>query len=106
MNNHSESEAKYLVTTRVNVTPGSIDEVLDLFIRTNPELVKDQIDWIKAIFAADQSKNMITVHAFWKREESYLAFRESREFQEAMDTFRTFFTTAPSISIQKILFTM
>ena len=55
----------YLVMTTVKVKSGKVDEVRDLFERTNPDLVKDQTDWVEAKFTANREEDQVTVLAFW-----------------------------------------
>lgn len=60
----------YLVTTRVKIKPGTVDAVLGLFKKTNPGLVKDQEDWVKASFSYNKEKSVVIVNATWKNKES------------------------------------
>ncbi len=96
----------YIVTTKVKVQPGTIDEVLKRFEVTNPELVKDQDDWVKAIFTANTENNVVVVHAYWLEKESYIEFSKTQKFLDVMAGFRGFFEAPPEIEINKILFEM
>ena len=96
----------YLVTTRVKIKPGTVDPVLELFQKTNPGLVKDQEDWVKASFSYDEEKRMVIVNATWKNKESYLKFSSSEPFTETMKSFGQFFLGPPEVQISKILFKM
>ncbi len=96
----------YLVTTSVVIKEGKIDEVLNLFKQTNPDLVKDQVDWEKAIFSINREKNLVMVFAYWKNKGSYLSFRQSQNFQNTMAKFETYFDSKPIVEINEILFEM
>ena len=97
---------KYVVQTTVQIKDGTTSEVLALFKSTNPELVKNEEDWIRASFASDEDKNMVTVRAVWKSKESYLSFANSDKFKNTMASFSTYFESRPEVSISEILFEM
>ena len=96
----------FVVITKVQLKPGKVDEVRDLFEKTNPALVEGQIDWIKAKFTANRDANQVVVLAFWQRAESYQAFSTSSKFQQVMSQFAPYFTGPPEVTINEILFEM
>ena len=100
------NESKYIVTTKVQIKSGEIDNVLELFKDTNPELVKDQSDWVKAIFSKNEESNSVVVQAYWKNKESYLKFSKSDKFQKTMQNFGKYFNSKPQVEINEILFEM
>lgn len=104
--NSNNSDSKYLVTTKVPINEGEIDKVLKLFIATNPALVKDQQDWVKAVFSKNEASNIVIVQAYWKSKESYLKFSQSKKFQETMKDFGKHFRGKPAVEINEILFQM
>jgi len=101
-----QENPKYIVTTRVQIKDGEIDKVLELFKDTNPELVKDQTDWVKAVFSKNEETNTVVVQAYWKKKESYLNFSSSPDFQKTMKEFGQYFMGRPDIEINEILFEM
>lgn len=46
----------FIVITRVEVKDGFIDDVLELFMQKNPNLVKGEINWLKATFTPTERK--------------------------------------------------
>jgi heme-degrading monooxygenase HmoA len=96
----------YLVMTTVKVKSGKVDEVRDLFERTNPVLVKDQTDWVEAKFTANREEDQVTVLAFWRNAESYKTFSSSDEFRQVMSQFASYFAGPPQVTINEILFEM
>ena len=98
--------AMFVVITRAQLKPGKIEDVRDLFERTNPALVKGQTDWVKAKFTADRTADQVTVLAFWRNADSYQKFRATDDFQQVMAQFGPFFASPPEISINEILFEM
>jgi len=77
----TKNDAKYIVTTKVEIKPGEVNDVLELFKATNPELVKNEGDWIKAVFSKNVGKSSVMVQAYWKSKEAYLKFSKSDKFQ-------------------------
>ena len=61
----------YAVVTTVEVEPGSIDELAELFDSTNRDLVAGHDDWLAAWFTADRTNNTVTVIAHWREAASY-----------------------------------
>lgn len=96
----------YVVITTVQLKPGKIDEVRILFEKSNPELVKDQADWLEAKFTANRELEQVTVLAFWRDADAYRAFSASKPFQAAMTQFGPYFAGPPQISINEVLFEM
>ena len=96
----------YIVTTKIKIIDGAIDEVLKRFEATNPALVKDQDDWVKAIFTANTENNTVVVLAYWLNKESYVEFSKSQKFLDVMAGFRGFFEAPPEVEINEILFEM
>ena len=96
----------YVVITTVQLKPGKIDEVRDLFKKTNPDLVKDQTDWVEAKFTADRDEDQVTVLAFWRDAESYKTFSASESFKQVMSQFGPYFAGLPQVTINEILFEM
>ncbi len=96
----------YVVITTVQLKPGKINEVCDLFKKTNPDLVKDQTDWVEAKFAADRNENQVTVLAFWRDAVSYKSFRASESFKQVMSQFGPYFAGPPQVTINEVLFEM
>jgi heme-degrading monooxygenase HmoA len=79
---------------------------LDLFKSTNPQLVSDQSDWIRATFSSVEERDIVIVNAEWKSKESYLNFSNSDKFKETMGQFGTYFKEKPKVKITKVLFEM
>jgi len=104
--NPDQTASKYIVTTKVQIKSGEIDKVLQLFKETNPDLVKDQSDWVKAVFSKNEKASTVMVQAYWKSKASYLKFSASSEFQNTMKGFRQYFNGKPDVEINEILFEM
>lgn len=102
----NKGDARFVVTTKVVIKPGEINQVLKLFKETNPALVKDQTDWVKAVFSKNDETNTVMVQAYWKSKASYVIFRNSERFQKTMKKFSKFFTGKPEVEINEILFQM
>jgi heme-degrading monooxygenase HmoA len=97
---------KYIVETKVNLKEGTTAKVLELFKSTNPQLVADQSDWIRASFSSVEGENTVVVRAEWKSKESYMKFSSSEKFKETMGQFGKHFVGKPDVTIAKILFEM
>lgn len=104
--NHMNNTDKYIIQTTVYLQQGKTDEVLDLFKSTNPQLVSDQSDWIRATFSSVEERDIVIVNAEWKSKESYLNFSNSDKFKETMGQFGTYFKEKPKVKITKVLFEM
>jgi heme-degrading monooxygenase HmoA len=96
----------FVAITTVQVTPGKIDTVLELFKETNPDLVEGQADWVEAKFTANRDEDTVTVLAFWRDAEAYKIFSSSDRFKEVMSRFGPYFAGPPQISVNEILFEM
>lgn len=97
---------RYIVETIVNLQEGKTNDVLELFKSTNPQLVSDESDWIKASFSSVEEKDIVIVRAEWKSKESYLRFANSERFKATMEQFGKYFLGKPKVTITKILFEM
>lgn len=97
---------RYIVQTTVNLQHGKTNEVLELFKLTNPQLVSDQSDWVRATFSSVEEQDVVIVNAEWKSKESYLNFSNSEKFKETMEQFGKYFKGNPEVTISKILFEM
>jgi|GEM_PF-6014360 len=96
----------YMISTSVQIKPGQLEQVLELFKETNAALVRDQEDWVKAHFSADISTDKVLVTAYWKNPESYKQFSRSDEFRKTMSRFQPYFMTRPEVLITRVLFEM
>ena len=97
---------KYIIQTTAKLKDGTTNDVLELFHSTNPELVKDEPDWVKASVAAIEEENVGIVRAEWTSQESYLKFAASEKFRTTMERFGTYFVGQPKVTISRILFEM
>lgn len=61
----------FVVMTRVEIRQGTSDQCAELFRNTNPELVKDEVDWCGAQMMFDRETSTVTVLATWKNAQSY-----------------------------------
>ena len=98
--------ANYIIQTTVKLKEGTTTEVLELFKSTNPQLVSDEPDWMRASFAAIEEENVVIVRAEWTSRESYLKFAESEKFRSTMERFGTYFVGQPKVTISRVLFEM
>ena len=96
----------FVIMTKVQLKPGRIDEVRDLFEKTNPDLVTGQPDWIEAKFTVNRENDQVIVLAFWRNADSYKAFSSSENFRQVMSQFAPHFSGTPQITINEILFEM
>jgi heme-degrading monooxygenase HmoA len=96
----------YVVITRVQLKPGRIKEVQNLFEETNPELVDGEESWIRAKFTANHEEDQVTVLAYWHNVESYREFSSSESFRNVMAEFAPHFAGQPDVSVNEILFEM
>ena len=100
----AKETGNYIVETTVQLQPGKIHEVLELFKVTNPELVRKQSDWVSASFSKLEEKDIVIVRAEWKNKASYLKFAQSEKFKKAMGQFNPYFIEKPKVTITKVLF--
>lgn len=96
----------YVAITTVKIQPGHINTVLELFKKTNPDLVAGQEDWVRASFTANHAENEVTVLAFWRRAESYRTFAAGERFRQTMQQFQPYFAAPPNVSVKELLFEM
>ncbi|MGI9648201.1 MAG: antibiotic biosynthesis monooxygenase family protein [Acidimicrobiia bacterium] len=96
----------YAVITTVGLKPDRIDDVREVFRRTNPGLVAGQEDWVSAVFTANRKDDTITVIARWKSPDSYRAFAASDEYKSAMGELARYFRGKPNVEINEILVDM
>lgn len=99
-------QAKFIVTTIVPIQDGKINDVLHLFKSTNPELVENENDWVKAVFSKNEAAQTVMVQAYWQSEASYKNFSQSEKFQNTMKRFGKYFKGKPEVVINEILFEM
>ncbi len=95
-------QAACVVVTKARVKKGQLECVVELFEKTNPPLVKDEPDWLEAVFTVDAESNAVTVLAYWRCAESYAAFSQSAEFQKAMGQFMPHLREPPAVSVNAI----
>jgi heme-degrading monooxygenase HmoA len=96
----------FVVMTTVQLKPGTIDTVVQLFAVSNPALVASQEDWIEAKFTANREENRVTVLAFWRDADSYRAFRAGGEYTQVMSQFAPHFAGPPQVEINEVLLAM
>ncbi len=96
----------HAVITHARLTPGRIDDVREIFRRTNPGLVADQKDWVSAIFTANRNDDTVTVVARWKNPDSYEALAATDKFKQAMAEFAPYFRSPPTVEVNEILVDM
>ena len=96
----------FAVLTRVQVRPGSIDDLAALFVATNRELVASHHDWLGAWFTANRAESVVTVIAHWRDAASYEALGASPEYQSTMAQFAEQFVGPPTVSVNEILVAM
>ena len=92
--------------TRVKLRDGTIEQCADLFRRTNPELVKDEANWLGARMIFDSATSTVTVLASWKDVKSYETLSATQEFQSTMQEFAQFFAGPPEITTNQLLVEM
>ena len=93
----------YAVITNVRLKPGRIDDVREIFRRTNEALFADQDDWVDAIFTANRRDDEVTVIARWKSVDSYRAFTAGDPYKAAMAKFEPYFAHPPTVDVNEIL---
>ena len=96
----------FVVMTRVKLREGTSEECAELFRRTNPELVKNEGDWLGAQMLFDEYSNIVTVLAKWKNAESYRKISAGAEFQTTMQAFGAFFAAPPEVTTSQVLVEM
>lgn len=96
----------FAVLTRVEVEPGSIAELAELFDTTNRALVAGHAEWLGAWFTANHETNEVTVIARWSDAAAYHRLRSSDAFRSTMAEFAERFVGPPSVSVNEILVEM
>lgn len=96
----------FVVMTRVKLREGTSDQVAEMFRNTNPELVKDELDWLSAQMIFDSQSSTVTVLASWKNAKSYQALNATPKFQSTMRKFSEFFAGPPEITTNELLVEM
>ncbi len=96
----------YAVITHARLKPGRIDDVREIFRRSNPLLVADEEDWVGVIFTANRKADTVTVVAKWKNPESYREYAATETYQTAMEEFARYFREPPTIEVNEILVDM
>lgn len=95
-----------VVMTRVQLREGTSDRCAELFRRTNPDLVKNEDDWLGAKMLFDRNSNTVTVLASWRDAASYNAMSAKPEFQSTMKAFGDLFAGKPEITTNELLVDM
>ena len=93
----------FAVITHVRLKPGRIDDVREVYRRTNPPLVAEQEDWVSATFTANRRDDEITVIARWKNADSYRTFAAGDAYKAAMAQLSEYFAHPPTIDVNEIL---
>ncbi len=96
----------YVILTTVQIKPGKIDQVRDMFVDIYNELVDGQEHWKSTVFSADRVENMIMVLNFWTDIEAHWNFRNSDKYQAAMEECSQFFSGPVKIHVNEVLFEM
>ncbi len=93
----------YAVITHVRLKPGRIDDVREIFRRTNEALFADQDDWVGAIFTANRRDEEVTMVSRWKSTDSYRLFAKGEAYKAMMAELERYFAHPPSVDINEIL---
>ena len=96
----------FVVMTRVKLREGMADRCADLFRQTNPDLVKNEKNWLGAKMLFDHDSSTVTVLASWNDIASYNAMSARPEFQNTMKSFGELFAGKPEISTHELLVDM
>lgn len=96
----------HAVITHVRLKPGRIDDVREIFRRSNPLLVADEEDWVGVIFTANRQDDTVTMVAKWKNPDSYRTYAATEQYKTAMAEFAQYFREPPKIEINEILVEM
>ena len=96
----------FVVMTRVKLREGTAATCAEMFRRTNPELVKNEENWLGARMLFDDETSTVTVLASWKDAASYKAMSARPEFQNTMKAFGELFAGKPEISTNEVLVDM
>jgi heme-degrading monooxygenase HmoA len=96
----------HVVVTTVRVKPGRAEACAELFRATNPDLVRDEPDWLSARMVVDRERDEVMVTAVWRDAESYRRFSRSERFREVMGGFAEHFAGPPEVRITDLLVEM
>lgn len=96
----------FVVMTKVKLHEGTSAQCAELFRQTNPDLVKNEKDWLGAQMIFDRDANTITVLARWKDARSYQTMRTGAKFQDIMQEFGKFFASTPEVTTNEVLVDM
>lgn len=88
--------------TEVDLKPGAGPEVAALFDATNPDLVRDQPDWLGAEMLLDAEALQVVVIAHWRDLAAYRAMAETPVFRDTMQRFAADFA-GPARTLRPIL---
>lgn len=95
-----------MVITKVKLKPGSTEACAQLFRETNPDLVRNQPDWLGARMAVDREKDTVTVMASWRNVASYEALSKSEPIQATMGRFAQLFASPPEVTVNDLVVDM
>lgn len=95
-----------MVITKVKLKPGSIDACAQLFRETNPDLVRNEPDWLGARMVVDRDNDTVTVMATWRTVASYEAFSKAQSFQATIGRFQQLFASPPDITVNDLVVDM
>lgn len=98
-------EAKYAVITKVPAKPGRVDDVAEMFRKTNPGLVAEQSAWLSARLLADRESDTVVVVAMWSDAEAYRKYADG-PLRQAMTDFIPLLAGPPEVQIFEILVDM
>ena len=96
----------FVVMTRVKLREGTVDRCAELFRKTNPDLVKGEVDWLGASMMYDSISSTVTVLARWRTTNSYERMSATPKFQSTMRKFSDFFEGPPEITTNDVLVEM
>ena len=96
----------FAIITEVDLKPGAGPEIPALFQETNPDLVRDQPDWLGAEMLLDEDADRVVVIARWRDPNAYRAMAETSAFQDMMQRFAGHFAGPPRVRVFKSALTM
>jgi heme-degrading monooxygenase HmoA len=96
----------FAIMTEVDLKPGAGSDVAALFDATNPDLVRDQPDWLGAEMLLDEEADRVVVIARWRDPEAYRAMAETSAFKDTMQRFAAHFAGPPRVRVLKSAVTM
>lgn len=95
-----------MVITKVKLKSGSAESCAELFNKTNPDLVRNEPDWLGARMVIDRETDTMTVLALWRNTSAYEAMANRPAFQNTMKQFSEYFTAPPEITLTDVLVEM